>query len=74
MHIVGPLPTEHAEDRFMQCEEALEAAFQTLLWKAMKAGWDEGEACAAIASLADHHILAMRCNERTAASIRKIRL
>ena len=34
---------------------------------------DEGEACAAIASLADHHILAIDCNNRTSVSIRKLR-
>lgn len=57
MHIQGPSPNGHPKDRFTQCEEALETAFQMLLWKALKAGWDEGETCAAIASLADHHIL-----------------
>jgi len=58
MPIHGPRPTEQPEDRFLQCEEDLEAEFQSLVCRALKAGWDEGEACTAIASLADHHILA----------------
>ena len=74
MEILGPRSTERDEDRFLLCEEELEAAFQELIWKAVQAGWDEGEACVAIASLADHHVLAMQCNERTAACIRKIKL
>ncbi len=74
MHIRGPRSDERNEDRFLLCEQELEAAFQAMIWKAIQAAWDEGEACVAIASLADHHILAMQCNERVAASIRKIKL
>ncbi|WP_421591057.1 hypothetical protein [Shinella sp. M27] len=74
MAIRGPRSDERNEDRFVLCEQELEAAFQELIWKAIQAGWDEGEACVAIASLADHHILAMQCDEETAVSIRKIRL
>lgn len=74
MVIRGPRSSERDEDRFVLCEQELEGAFQELIWKAIQAGWDEGEACVAIASLADHHILAMQCNEETAASIRKIKL
>jgi hypothetical protein len=73
MAIRGPTPTAESEDRFLECEEAIEAEFQALVWKALKAGWDEGEACVAIASLADHHILALNCNDRTSASMRKLK-
>lgn len=73
MAILGPQQNDTPQDRFLRCEEDLEAAFQALIWKAMQAGWDEGEACAAIASLADHHILAMRENDKTETSIRKIK-
>jgi hypothetical protein len=72
MPITGPRSDERTPDRFLMCEEALEAEFQALVWKAVKAGWDEGEAAVAIASLADHHILAMHYDDRTWASIRKI--
>jgi hypothetical protein len=60
MNIRGPTSEERGEDR---CELELEATFQALVWKAVAAGWDEGEACVAIASLADHHVLAMQCND-----------
>jgi hypothetical protein len=74
IHIRGPRSDERNEDRFVLCEQELEVAFQALIWKAIQAGWDEGKACVAIASLADQYILAMQCNERVAASIRKIRI
>jgi hypothetical protein len=73
MPISGPSHSHSQQDRFLECEEDLETEFQALVWRAIKAGWDEGEACAAIASLADHHILAIDCNNRTSASIRKLR-
>jgi hypothetical protein len=63
MEIGGPRSDERGEDRFVHCELELEAAFQALVCKAIAAGWDEGEACVAIASLADHHVLAMQCND-----------
>ncbi len=74
MTIRGPRSDERNEDRFVLCEQELEAAFQELIWKAIQAGWNEGEACVAVASLADHHILAMQCNEQVAASISKVKL
>ena len=73
MDIRGPKTGESGEDRFLHCEQELEAAFQELVWKAMRAGWDEGEACVAIASLADHHILAIGENDKLEASIRRIK-
>lgn len=63
MAIRGPRSAERDEDRFLLCEQELEAAFQELIWKAIQAGWDEGEACVAVASLADHHILALTEND-----------
>jgi hypothetical protein len=63
MIVRGPRSQERGEDRFVQYELELEAAFQALVWKAVAAGWDEGEACVAIASLADHHVLAMQCDD-----------
>ncbi len=71
--ITGPRETT-GEDRFARCEEVLEEAFQRLVWDALAAGWDEGEACVAIASLADHHILAMQTNNDVEEAIRKIGL
>ena len=60
-------------DLWTRCEQELEAEFQALVWKAVAAGWDEGEACVAIASLADHHILAMHFGDQTSVAIRKLK-
>lgn len=73
MTIDGPGANREPEDRFLACEEALEADFQALIWEAMKAGWGEREACVAIASLADHHMLAASCNAKTEEALRKMR-
>lgn len=72
MDISGPRSGSEPADRFLECEEALEAGFQTLVRNAVEAGWSEEEACVAIASLADHHFLSSACNFQTDALIRKI--
>ena len=64
MALTGPHRTVCAEDRILRCEEDLETEFQSLIEKATQAGWSESEACTAIASLADHHILAAFANDR----------
>lgn len=38
MAINGPRSDERTPDRFPQCENALEAEFQALVWAAVKAG------------------------------------
>jgi hypothetical protein len=68
--IVSPRTPDRPE-RLIECEEALEGALQDLVWRAMQAGWDEDEACNAIASLADHHILAMYEQPETEKPLRK---
>ena len=73
MAMNGPRSEERGEDRFVQCEQDLDAEFQALIWRAIKAGWDEGEAAVAVASLADHHILAMQANHHTQLLLDKIR-
>lgn len=65
MEIDGPRGSGEFADRFLECEEALEAAFQDLVGAAIMTGWGEGEVCAALCSLADHHLLAMECNRQT---------
>lgn len=50
-------PTDHP-DRFLQCQEAIEDAFQDLVEQAVAAGWGEAETVAAVVELADHHMLA----------------
>lgn len=60
-------------DRLTECEEAVETALQDLVWRAVKAGWDEVEVCTAIATLADHHILAVIENHKTARALKHTR-
>jgi len=47
----------------------MDTEIQTMIARALSAGWDEAEICCAITSLADHHILGMLSNEKTAEEI-----
>lgn len=56
-------------DRFLECQESLEVAFQSLIARAVEAGWTEAETCAAVIELTDHHMLAMVENDYIAEQI-----
>ena len=61
-------PSDHP-DRQLDCEEALEAAFQEVAEKAVAAGWDAKEIAMSLVGLAEAHIKAMRENEKTEEAI-----
>ncbi|MBB3977351.1 hypothetical protein GGQ64_002557 [Rhizobium azooxidifex] len=65
MSEISPPRTPISMDRLLECEEAIKEELQNLVWRAVKAGWDEIEVCTAIATLADHHILAVMENRMT---------
>lgn len=65
MAISGPKIDGEYPDRLVGCEQAIEAELQALIARAMDAGWDEMEACSAISSLVDHHLLSMLANAET---------
>lgn len=67
--IDSPGPTADIADRLPECEEALERAFQDLVERAERAGWDTIEITVALQSLADHHMLAKAENAGTDAMI-----
>ncbi|MGJ4855470.1 hypothetical protein ACN6KF_001416 [Labrys sp. La1] len=55
--IAGPRRISDISDRLLECEEALERAFQDIVERAERAGWDTIEITVALQSLADHHML-----------------
>ncbi len=63
------LPADHP-DRLLTCEEALEPMFLDMMACALKVGWTDNEAVAAINSLADHYLLSRQANAETDAAIR----
>ncbi len=74
MTIDAPRHAPDHPDRHIDCQEALESAFQILVEGAAKAGWAEAEAVAAIVELADAHVLAAGENaklDQLLADIRK---
>lgn len=73
MEAIPSSRTPVTPNRLIECEEALEASFQQLLWRAVDAGWDEEESTA-IAMLADNHILAIERTPPEAAAIKRVRI
>lgn len=74
MTIDAPRHGPDHPDRHIDCQKALERAFQILVEGAVNAGWTEAEAVAAIVELADAHVLAAGENaklEQLLADIRK---
>lgn len=69
MAISAPKRNAGDPDRFAECEEAIEAELQRLIARAVDVGWDEAEACSAIVSLADNHMLGMMANDEVATRI-----
>jgi hypothetical protein len=68
--IEPPKVAAHHPDRGIDCEFALEAAFQALVNTAEMAGWSATEVSAALISLADAHELGRRANAETDEQIR----
>ncbi|TWA13652.1 hypothetical protein FB005_12462 [Sinorhizobium medicae] len=66
MKIARPKRPTTDPDRHLDCEEAIEAAFQTVAAAAEAAGWTRHETAAALISLAENHSLAIEANERLA--------
>lgn len=65
-------PPEHP-DRQLDCEEAMEAAFQDVVEKAMAAGWGQQEIAIGLIGLVQAHIHALRENEKTEAAMSRAR-
>lgn len=47
-------------DRLIDCEQAIDPAFQELVLQAVRAGWSEDQVCQAIKSLAENQLLLLR--------------
>lgn len=68
--IAGPKSLANQPDRFLNCQEALEAAFFLLAEQAVIAGWGQEEVAAALVDVADCHMLALASNMDTERMIR----
>lgn len=67
--ISGPrIPFEHP-DRFLSCQEEIDAAVREIIHAAVLAGWTEQEASAALVEVADNRMLALVANAETDAMI-----
>lgn len=61
-------PMNHP-DRVLDCEEAMEAAFQKVIEHAAAAGWSQQEATLGLIGLIQAHVNSMRENEKTDGAI-----
>ncbi|WP_438752086.1 hypothetical protein [Pararhizobium sp. O133] len=63
--ITAPRITFDHADRFLSCQEAIDAAACDMIAAAVRAGWTEQEAIAALAEVADNRMLGCLANHET---------
>ncbi|KQS89821.1 hypothetical protein [Rhizobium sp. Leaf386] len=63
--ISAPRITFDHPDRFLCCQEAIDAAACEIIASAVRAGWTEQEAIAALVEVADNRMLAAAANQVT---------
>ena len=71
--IAAPKPETDISDRTLDCEFALEPAFQALAEAAERVGWRAEDVASALVNLADCHVLARAANADTDAMIERVR-
>jgi hypothetical protein len=74
MTIASPKIAADYPDRPLECQFAIEPAFQDLARRAHATGWSESEVAAALIDLAHHHMSGMLADEKTLADIDAARL
>ncbi len=67
--ITAPRITFDHPDRFLCCQEAIDTAAREIIASAVRAGWTEQEALAALVEVADNRMLAEAANLATDESI-----
>lgn len=65
MTIASPKTAADYPDRPLECQFAIEPAFQDLARRAQAAGWSEREVAAALIDLAHNHMSGMIADEKT---------
>lgn len=68
--IPPPSRAEEYADRALDCEFAIEPAFQTIACQAEAAGWSADEVSAALLALAAAHIKGIMADRKTASELR----
>ena len=71
--IPAPKPETDISDGTLDCEFAMEPAFQALAEAAERAGWAAADVASALVNLADNHMLARAANAETDAMIERVR-
>lgn len=74
MTITPPPRPEGHQDRFLDAQEAIEAAVLELVEKAVAAGWREHEAIAAVIAVAENRALALAENDEIDALLKRLKL
>jgi len=73
MTITPPRRAADHPDRFLDAQEAIEGDVLDLVDQAVKAGWGEVEALAAMVTVAENRMLALCENERVNRQIEELR-
>ncbi|HWK66113.1 MAG TPA: hypothetical protein VNS34_14315 [Rhizobiaceae bacterium] len=61
-------------DRYLDCQQAADDAFRSLIESIVAAGWTADEAAYAVTGLAQAHLLARAANHDTDAQIRRAKM
>ena len=69
MSIKGPKHPANHPDRLIDCEFAIEPAFQAIIAAAIAVGWTEGEVTSAMIGLATNHAFGVVEDAETAAQL-----
>lgn len=65
-------PKVTSSDRFIDCQQAIEEAVQDIVAAAVKVGWNEPEALAAIIEIADNLALGLGADDEMKAILQRI--
>ncbi len=68
--IPPPFVDEDDPDRFISCQGALHAEFQSLVDRAVSAGWRAGEVLVSLIELADQEAMMMKADAEVEAAIK----
>jgi hypothetical protein len=71
--IAAPKPEVDISDGTLDCEFAMEPAFQALAEAAERVGWAPADVASALVNLADCHVLGRAANAETDAIIERVR-
>ena len=70
--VKSPAKDGDYQDRFLDCQEAIEGKMQQVMEEAMRAGWEREEVASVMVEVADHFMLAAIENRKTDEAVKRV--